>query len=43
MLNKYIFPALVCVVFPVVIPLMIFAVLVISVGNALKTEEKDEV
>jgi hypothetical protein len=43
MWNRYIFPALVCVVFPVIIPLMVCAVLVLSISNATKTEVSDEV
>jgi len=43
MWNRYIFPALVCVVFPVIIPLMLCAVLILSISNAMKTEVSDEV
>ena len=43
MWNKYIFPALVCIVFPVMLPVMVCAVLALSIGNAMRTEVKDEV
>ena len=43
MWSRYVFPALVCVVFPVVIPVMLIALLVLSVSNATKVEVKDEV
>jgi len=42
MWSKYVFPALICIVFPVIIPVILCAVLVISISNAIKKEYKDE-
>ena len=42
MWSKYVLPALICIVFPVIIPVVICAVLVISISNAVKKESKDE-
>jgi len=42
MWSKYVLPALICIVFPVIIPVMICAVLVISISNAIKKESQDE-
>ena len=39
MWSKYVFPALICIVFPVIIPVIICAVLVISISNAIKNEQ----
>ena len=43
MWSRDIFPALVCLVFPVIIPVMFIALLILSVSNATKIEVKDEV
>jgi hypothetical protein len=42
MWSKYVFPALICIVFPVIIPVILCAVLVISISNAIKKEPQDE-
>lgn len=42
MWSKYVLPALICIVFPVIIPVMVCAVLVISISNAMKKEYKEE-
>ena len=42
MWSKYVLPALICIVFPVIIPVVICTVLVISISNAMKKEYTDE-
>ena len=42
MWSKWIFPALVCIVFPVMIPLMLLALLTLSVSVAMKTTPSEE-
>ena len=39
MWSKYVLPALICIVFPVIIPVVICTVLVISISNAMKKEK----
>lgn len=40
--TDWIFPTLVCIVFPVIIPGMLLAVIVLSVTNAMKKTPGDE-
>ena len=40
--TDWIFPILVCIVFPATLPMMLLAVLVLSVANAMKKTLGDE-